>query len=481
MELNKLGIIEANKKYLHGDFCAVDMVKACINQSVKYYDKNAVLEIFEGATEIAKKLDEKRAEGKKLGKLAGVVLYIKDNIMYNGKKATCCSKFMKDFVSTYTSTALQKLLDEDVIILGRTNMDEFAMGGSTENSCYGPCKNAYDDNRVSGGSSGGSAVVVALDMCNGALGSDTGGSVRQPSSFNGLVGMKPTYGRVSRYGLIAFASSLDQIGPITKNVKDNAYLLQILAGQDKNDMTTLADKDLDFSKYIGDDISGKVIGIEKNLIDIYKQKEYYPVYEKLLNFLEQNGAILKEIEIKNIDLALPVYYIIAPAEACSNLARFDGVKYTTQSLAANDIDQIYKNSRTEGFGKEVKRRIMIGNYVLSSGKDGEYYRKARKTQQIIKQSFDKVFETCDYVVLPTTIADAFVIGDKSNDPMTLYLEDVFTVIANIVGVPAISIPYGKSKSGLPLGVQIFAQKKNEDKIYQLADFIERKYEGGINE
>lgn len=360
-------------------------------------------------------------------------------------------------------------------------MDEFAMGGSTENSCYGPCKNAHDDNRVAGGSSGGSAVVVALDMCNAALGSDTGGSVRQPASFNGVVGMKPTYGRVSRYGLVAFASSLDQIGPLTKNVRDNAYLLQILAGCDKNDMTTLCDEDVEFSKFVGCDIDGKVVGIEKNLLNMYKQKQYFDVYQRFLEFLKSHGAILKEIEIKNIDLALPVYYTIAPAEATSNLSRFDGIKYTTQSNYANNIDQIYKNSRTEGFGKEVKRRIMIGNYVLSSGKDGEYYRKAKKVQQIIKQSFDQVFEQVDFVVLPTTIADAFVIGEKSCDPMTLYLEDVFTVIANICAIPAISIPYGKSENDLPLGVQIFAQKKNEDKIYQLADFIEKNYKGGINE
>lgn len=481
MELNKLGIIEANKKYVNGEFSAVEMTTACIKQTEKYQSKNAVLEVFDDAIEFAKKLDEKRASGKPLGKLAGVVLYIKDNIMLNGKKATCCSKFMKDFVSTYTATALQKVLDEDAIILGRTNMDEFAMGGSTENSFYGPCKNAHDDSRVSGGSSGGSAVVVALDMCNAALGSDTGGSVRQPSSFNGVVGAKPTYGRISRYGLIAFASSLDQIGPITKNVKDSAYLLQILSGPDKNDMTTLNDTNLDFSKYIGTDIAGKVVGIEKNLIEKYKQREYYHYYEKMINFLKENGAILKEIEIKNIDLALPVYYIIAPAEACSNLARFDGIKYTSQSSDATDIDQLYKNSRTEGFGNEVKRRIMIGNYVLSSGKDGEYYRKARRIQQIIKHSFDEVFESCDYVVLPTTISDAFVIGDKFDDPMTLYLEDMFTVVANIVGLPAITIPYEKSKNGLPLGIQVLSQKKNEDKIYQLADFIENNFKGGINE
>lgn len=481
MELNKLGIIDANKKYVNGEFLAVDMVKACINQTNKFQSKNAVLEVFDDALAAAEKLDKKRAEGKHLGKLAGTVLYIKDNILLNGKKATCCSKFLKDFVSTYTSTALQKLINEDAIILGRTNMDEFAMGGSTENSCYGPCKNAFDDLRVPGGSSGGSAVVVALDMCNAALGSDTGGSVRQPSSFNGVVGMKPTYGRVSRFGLIAFASSLDQIGPITKNVKDSAYILEILSGKDENDMTTLANSDLDFSKFIGQDISGKVVGIEKNLIEKYKQKEYYHYYEKMINFLKENGAILKEIEIKNIDLALPVYYVIAPAEACSNLARFDGVKYTSQSANAENIEEIYRNSRTEGFGEEVKRRIMIGNYVLSSGKDGAYYRKARKVQQIIKGSFDEVFESCDFVVLPTTISDAFVIGDKLNDPMNLYLEDMFTVVANIVGVPAISIPYEKSKNGLPLGIQIIAQKKNEAKIYQLADFIERNYKGGINE
>ena len=482
MMLNTLGLIEANKKYKNGEFSAVEMVKDCINQSNKYKSKNAVVEMFDDALQKAEKLDEKRAKGETLGKLAGTVLYIKDNIMYKDKKCSCCSKFLENFVSTYTATALQNLLNQDAIILGRTNMDEFAMGGSTENSCYGVCKNAFDDQRVAGGSSGGSAVVVALDMCNASLGSDTGGSVRQPSSFNGTVGLMPTYGRVSRFGLVSFVSCLDQIGPITKNVEDNAYLLSILAGEDKNDMTTLENQDLDFSKFIGQDIKGKVVALEKNSMKIYKDKEYYPMFEKFIEFLKQNGAIIKEVEIEHIELALPIYYIVCPAEASSNLARYDGLKYTKQSNVEGSVEDIYRTSRTEFFGNEVKRRIMLGNFVLSSGKDGEYYKKAKMVQKKLAKNFDKIFEEVDCLILPTTIADAFKIGEKSSNPLDLYLEDIFTVLANLNSIPAISVPYAKSKNNLPLGVQIFAKKQNEALIYGIADFVEKNYKGGkVNE
>lgn len=474
-DIIEMGIIEIKELILSKKVTAEEVTKLYLEQIEKYKDKNAILEVFEDAITNARKIDEKIRKGEKVGALAGVPFIIKDNMLYKGHKATCASKFLENFVSPYTATAVQKLLDNDAVILARANMDEFAMGGSNENSAYGACKNAFDDTCVSGGSSGGSAVAVALNMCAAALGTDTGGSVRQPSSFNGTVGVKPTYGRISRYGIVAFASSLEQVGPITKNVEDNAYLLQILAGEDKHDQTTLRVEVPDFRDGIRNNINGLKIGVCKQLIDKFKVSENYHNFENAIKFFEQNGAKIVNIDIPHIELALPIYYIIATAEATSNLGRFDGIKYTTRAKLSSDINKLYIESRTQGFGDEVKRRIMLGNYVLSSGYFDAYYNKAKKVQQYLVNAFNDTFNKCDALIMPVTYGEAFKIGEKSKDPVSMYLEDMFTVIANISSIPAISVPYSHGKRNLPLGLQILTKQQNEKTMYLIANFVEKNY------
>lgn len=471
----EMGVLDTLEKIKAKEYSCEQVVKAYLNQIEKTKDKNAILEVFDDCIENAKKIDQKIANGESLGKLAGVPFIIKDNMLYKGKKATCASKFLEHFVSPYTATVVKKLLDNDAIILGRANMDEFAMGGSNENSAYGLCKNAFDDQRVAGGSSGGSAVCVACNMCAAALGTDTGGSVRQPSSFNGVVGTKPTYGRISRFGIIAFASSLDQVGPITKNVQDNAYLLEILSGFDINDQTTRTEVVDTFTEDLNKDISGMKIGYCAELIEMFKNSKEYSHFENFKKFLIDSGADLLEVNIPNINLALPCYYVIAPAEATSNLGRFDGVKYTKRFGTSSDINNLYVESRTQGFGDEVKRRIMLGNYVLSSGYFDAYYTKAKKVQQFIIKGFNQAFEGCDAIISPVTFGEAFKIGEKSKDPVSMYLEDMFTVIANIASIPAISVPYAKGQNNLPLGIQILTKQLNEKTMYKLASFVERNY------
>lgn len=480
-DIVKLGILDSLKLIKSQEITSEKLTELYLNQIEKYKHKNAILEVFDDAIAQAKKIDEKIKAGKSVGRLAGLPFIIKDNMLYKGKKATCASKFLKDFVSPYTATAVQKLIDEDAIIIGRANMDEFAMGGSNENSAFGPCLNAFSDEHVSGGSSGGSAVAVACNMCVAALGSDTGGSVRQPSSFNGTCGVKPTYGRISRYGIVAFASSLEQVGPITKNVKDNAYLLEILAGFDEHDQTTRREEVPEYISEILDNINGMRLCYCRQLIEKYKTSNYYTKFCDIINFLIDNGVIVDEIDIKNIELALPSYYIIATAEATSNLGRFDGVKYTTRTCSSSDIKKLYVESRSAGFGDEVKRRIMLGNYVLSSGYFDAYYNKAKKVQQYISNSLNKVFEDYDAMIMPVTYGEAFKIGEKSKDPVSMYLEDMFTVIANIAGVPAMSVPYGLGENKLPLGLQILTKNLAEGKMYTIANFIEENYKGGKND
>lgn len=476
-----LGIIETRDLILSKQCSAEEVARLYLNQIEKFKDKNAVLEVFDDAIDCAKKIDEKIKNGEPLGKLAGVPFIIKDNMLYRGHKATCASKFLENFLSPYTSTAVQKLLDNDAIILGRANMDEFAMGGSNENSAYGPCKNAFADDRVAGGSSGGSAVAVALNMCAAALGTDTGGSVRQPSSFNGTVGVKPTYGRISRYGIVAFASSLDQVGPITKNVEDSAYLLEILAGEDIHDQTSLRVPVDNYLESIKPSIKGMKIGVILELMEKFKSSKYYDNFTKVLDFLKDNGATIVDINIPKIELALPVYYILATAEATSNLGRFDGIKYTTRHSNSSDIEKVYSESRTAGFGDEVKRRIMLGNYVLSSGYFDAYYGKAKNVQQYLVKAFGQAFEKCDAIALPVTYGEAFKIGEKSTDPVSMYLEDMFTVLANISSIPAISVPYSQGESGLPLGLQILCKQCNETTMYTVANYVEKHYKEDGNE
>lgn len=465
----ELGIKQIREKIKNKEISSLSITKEYIEE-IKKSDLNAVIEIFDDALENAKIIDEKIANGFN-GLLAGVPILIKDNILIKGKHASAASNFLREYIAEYTSTVANKLLKEGAVILGRTNMDEFAMGSGTENSCYGKTLNPYDKTRVPGGSSGGSAAAVASNICAGALGTDTGGSIRQPSAYCGLVGIKPTYGRVSRFGVIAYASSLEQVGPITKNVEDNALLLQVLSGFDENDMTTSRKPIEDYSKYLNKDIKGLKIGVVKEINKITKGLDIEESYLKFINFLKQNGAEIIDIEIPSIELVLPIYYIIAPAEATSNLARFDGVKYTTRNSEAKNLEEIYKKSRTEGFGNEVKRRIMMGNYVLSSGYFDAYYNKAKSLQGKLKQEFENVFNSCDVIVMPTTKGEAFKIGEKQN-PVDAYKEDIFTVTANIVGIPAISIPIGKGKNNMPLGIQLLANSFEEGKLYQISHFVE---------
>ena len=466
----ELGIREIRDKIKQKQFSSFEATSEYIEE-IKKSDINAVIEVFEDALDNAKLMDEKIENGFN-GLLAGVPILIKDNILVKGKHASASSKMLKDYIAEYTSTVAKKLLDEGAVIIGRTNMDEFAMGGGTEHSYYGNTLNPLDKTRVPGGSSGGSAAAVAGNLCAGALGTDTGGSVRQPSSYCGCVGIKPTYGRVSRFGVIAFASSLEQVGPITKNVEDNALLLRAISGHDENDMTTEKQPVEDYTQYLNKDVKGLKVAVVKEINKMAQGLEVEQSYLKAIDLLKQNGAEIVEVEIPGIELVLPIYYIIAPAEATSNLARYDGVKYTIRNSEAKNLEEIYKKTRTEGFGDEVKRRIMMGNYVLSSGYFDAYYNKAKSLQGKLKQEFEKVFKLCDVIIMPTAKGEAYKIGGMQN-PVDAYKEDIFTVTANIVGVPAISVPFGKGENNLPLGMQFIANSFEEGKLYQISHFIEK--------
>ena len=469
----ELGVIDIREKIFSGELTSEQITKAYVDE-IKKSNINAVIEIFDDAIDTAKQMDERIKNGYR-GKLAGVPILVKDNILIKGKHCSAGSLFLKDYIAEYTSTVAQKLIDEGAILLGRTNMDEFAMGSGTETSFYGKTLNPHDNSRVPGGSSGGSAAAVAANLCAAALGTDTGGSIRQPSSYCGVVGTKPAYGRVSRYGVIAFASSVDQVGPITKNVEDNALLLEILSGQDKNDETSENEPKVEYLKDYKNSISGLKVGVINSVEDMLKGLESEKNYNLAKQFLIDSGAEIVNLDINNMELVLPVYYIIAPAEATSNLARFDGVKYSRRSEKAKNIDEIYKFSRTEGFGDEVKRRIMLGNYVLSSGYFDAYYNKARSLQAKLRNEFLSAFKNCDIILMPTTKGEAYKLGSKT-DPVDAYKEDIFTVSANITGLPSISIPFGSGSTGLPISMQLLAPHFMEKRLYHLAKFIESNKE-----
>lgn len=479
-KFKNLTVVQIAKQIKEKQIKCEDLVSYYLDRIEQTKHKNAVLEVFSDALQKAKEVDKKVAEGSKLGVLAGVPIIIKDNMLYEGKITSCASKFMENYVGQYTATAVKRLLDEDAVIIGRANMDEFAMGSSCENSAYGPCFNALSDSHVAGGSSGGSACVVALDLCAAALGSDTGGSIRLPASFNGVVGLKGTYGRVSRYGLVAFGSSLDQIGPITKNVEDAALILKVMAGQDKNDQTCSQNSVPDYLKNLNLDIKGKKIGIIKEVDDVAVMSAHYNKYKDFANWLKMQGAEIVDVSVKNYELSLPVYYILAPAEAASNLGRFDGVKYSKRSEQAKTIDEIYTKSRSEGFGKEVKRRIMLGNFVLSSGYYDAYYLRAKRIQQALSSDMEKAFSSCDVIIMPISFDDALELNSKS-DPISMYMEDMFTIISNLTGVPAISIPFSKGTKGLPLGLQLLSAKFDEQQLFNVASYIEKNYKEADHE
>ena len=470
MDMQNLSVLQIVDAIKSGRISCVELTKYYLAQIEKYKNKNAVLEVFDDAIKRAEEVDKRVESGENLPALIGVPILIKDNIMYKGKICSSASKMMENYVAQYNSTVIDKLLDAGVVILGRTNMDEFAMGGSCEKSAFGPCKNAHDDTKVSGGSSGGSAVAVALDMCAFALGSDTGGSVRQPASYNGVVGIKPTYARVSRYGLMAFASSLDTIGVFTRDVKDNAYILSLIAGKDEHDCTSSSEPVDNYLEEIKDDISGKRIAIIKEVQALVNKTEYSSIYREVLSYCQKHGAIVTEVSLPDYEAVLSAYYTIVFAEGSSNLARFDGVRFGKRS-GDYSIDSLYKLSRSKNLGREVKRRIMLGSFVLSSEHYNSYYVKAKKIARKLKAQISSILQDNDVIFMPTTYGEAFAIGSKMSDPVSMYIEDIFTVTANIVGVPAISVPAGRGKTGLPIGLQILSRHFGEKELYNIANFV----------
>lgn len=472
INLKNLTIAKARKKLDNREFSAVDLAEAYLKEiKKKNKELNAYLEIYDDVLDQAKGADEIIAEGKSFP-LLGIPLAVKDNILIEGKKATSASKILEGFIAPYDATVISKLKKQGAVFLGRANMDEFAMGGSTENSAFGVTKNPSDLTRVAGGSSGGSVASVAGDLALGALGSDTGGSVREPAAFCGMVGLKPTYGAVSRYGLMALGSSLDCIGPIAKTVEDAEIIFKAIQGYDSLDSTSITEKTYPrkSAKNLLAQTGKLTIGVPWNLvnadgIDSQIKNNFLEAVEKLKSF----DYKVEDVSLPNIDLALAIYYIIMPAEASSNLSRFDGIKYSLHVEGGKDLLGDYFATRGFGFGKEVRRRILLGTYVLSSGYYEAYYVKAERARNILKAEFNEAFEKFDLILTPTTPIPAWKIGEKS-DPLSVYLADIFTVTANIVGLPAISLPSGFAKmegKNLPLGIQFMAPHAREDLLFEV--------------
>jgi len=424
------------------------------------------------ALEMAREADRRMGQGED-GPLLGIPFGIKDIFCTKGVETTCASRILKGFVPPYDATIIKKLKDTSFVHLGRLNMDEFAMGSSTENSSFQTTKNPWDLTRIPGGSSGGSAAAVAAGLCAASLGTDTGGSIRQPAGLCGVVGMKPTYGRVSRYGLIAFASSLDQIGPLTRNVDDCAIVMNAIAGYDFMDSTSIPHAVPDYAEFLGRDIKGLRIGIPREYFIMGMDADVRRVMEESLSVFEKQGAILTDISLPHTEYAVATYYIICTAEASSNLARYDGVKYGLRS-EGKDIIDMYKKTRLKGFGKEVKRRIILGTYVLSSGYYDAYYRKAGKVRTLIRRDFDAAFEGCDIIVTPVSPTTAFKVGEKMEDPLTMYLSDIFTIPVNLAGLPGMSVPCGFDGDGLPVGLQIIGKPLDEALMLQAAFVFEKE-------
>ncbi|EAZ79398.1 Asp-tRNA(Asn)/Glu-tRNA(Gln) amidotransferase subunit GatA [Algoriphagus machipongonensis] len=432
---------------------------------------NAFVEVYEqSALSQADLIDQKLEEGK-AGKLAGMVIGIKDVLCYEGHESNASSKILENFESQFTTTAIQRLIDEDAIILGRLNCDEFGMGSSNENSAHGKVLNAADESRVPGGSSGGSAVAVQANLCTASLGTDTGGSVRQPAAFTGVIGMKPTYSRISRWGLIAYASSFDTIGIFSKTVKDNALLLEIMAGHDENDSTSSRKPVFPYSQLLHFDKKAKVAFLKETLESPALQPEIKANTLAILEKLKSEGHEVKEVEFPLLDYLLPTYYILTTAEASSNLSRFDGVKYGYRTPNAHNLESMYKLTRSEGFGDEVKRRIMLGTFVLSASYHDAYFTKAQKVRRLIKEYTENLLNDFDYIIIPTTPSTAFKFGEHSGDPVAMYLEDLFTVQASVSGVPAISIPNGKDAQGMPIGLQVICNSFKEAELFAFSNYL----------
>jgi len=478
IDLKNLTIKQAHADLVAGKYTAVDLAQAYL-ENIKNKDGeiHAYLEVFSDVLEQAKVADKRIVSKNNVTLLTGIPMAIKDNILIKGRIASSASKMLENYHATYDATVINKLKDAGVVFLGRTNMDEFAMGGSTENSAFGVTKNPFDTERVAGGSSGGSAVAVAADMSLVALGSDTGGSIRQPASFCGLVGLKPTYGAVSRYGVMAMGSSFDQIGPFAKNVTDAKIVFDFIAGKDLLDSTSIEVKSRPVVKNSDFSTTGVKIGIPKEAMKIDGlNPEVKKNFTESVEKLKKLGYEVKEISLPNLQYSLAVYYTLIFAEVSSNLARFDGVRYGLHVDGANMVDDYFKTKQA-GFGPEVKRRIILGTYILSSGYYDAYYNKANIVRDLIREDYKKAFEKVDIIITPTTPGPAFKIGEKINDPLQLYLEDIFTVPANLAGIPAISVPSGFKKVGdkeLPLGLQFFADHGCEDTLFDIAQSFENK-------
>ncbi|MEA4852796.1 MAG: Asp-tRNA(Asn)/Glu-tRNA(Gln) amidotransferase subunit GatA [Christensenella sp.] len=474
MKLNELSLKQASAMLEKKEISSSELTQACIERIEEAEPKiNAlVTRCAENALEKARQVDARRVNGEKVGKLAGVPVIIKDNICTKGVKSTASSKMLANYEPVYNATVIDKLSESDYVLLAKANMDEFAMGSSTETSYFGTTKNPWDTSRVPGGSSGGSAACVASDEAIFALGSDTGGSVRQPAAFCGVVGLKPTYGTVSRYGLMAFASSLDQIGPLTKTVEDSAFVLDLISGQDSKDSTSAI---MDYPSYgtgMKDGVKGLRVGIPKEYLEQEIDLEVKQSYLDAIKEFEKLGAVIEETSLPTFDYALSAYYVIASAEVASNLSRFDGIRYGYRTEHYENLKEMYKNTRSEGFGDETKRRIMLGNYVLSSGYYDAYYLKALKVRTLIKNDFDRLFEKYDILLSPTTPTPAFPIGSKST-PLEMYVNDLYTVPVNIAGLTAISLPSGVTKEGLPVSVQIIAKAFDENTMFRAAYSFEQ--------
>lgn len=475
MDITELTVHELLEKLNNDELTSKEIVKAYKSRiEEKEKDVQAfITTTLDEAEEQAEKIDAKRKE-KSVGHFAGIPIGIKDNLCTKGVKTTCASKMLENFVSPYDATVVEKLEESGIISLGKLNMDEFAMGSSTENSAMKITHNPWNLNKVPGGSSGGSAAAVAANLVPWALGSDTGGSIREPASFCGVVGLKPTYGLVSRYGLVAFASSLDQVGPITKDVRDCAMLLNLIAGHDEKDSTSYDMEKKDYTKSLEKDIEGLKIGVPKEFFGEGINKEVKEKLEEAIEKYKEMGAIVEECSLDVAQYALATYYIIACAEASSNLGRFDGIRYGYRAKDYTDLNELFVNSRSEAFGDEVKRRIILGTYVLSSGYYDAYYKKAQKVRTFVKKEFDKNFAKYDVLLTPVAPTTAFNIGEKSNNPLEMYLADICTVSINIAGVPAISIPCGVDKSGMPIGMQLIGNRFNEETILNAAYAFEQK-------
>ena len=477
MEPNRLTIHELQKRFKNGSLTASEVTESVYRRIASVDGRvHAYITLTEEiAMEQAREADRRIQEG--TGKaLAGIPIALKDVLCTEGVRTTCGSRFLENFIPPYDATVVKNLKDAGAVFVGKTNMDEFAMGSSTETSRFGITRNPWDLQRIPGGSSGGSAAAVAADECIASLGTDTGGSIRQPAALCSVVGLKPTYGRVSRFGLVAFASSLDQIGPITKDVEDCAIMLNAIAGHDPSDSTSVPAETPDYRVFIGRDIKGCTIGIPREYFVEGIDPEIRNAIDRTIATLERLGARCRDISLPHAEYCIAAYYIIAPSEASSNLARYDGVRYGFRAPDAENLLNMYKKTRSSGFGAEVKRRIMIGTYSLSSGYYDAYYKKASQVRALIRQDFDTAFTQCDIILAPATPAPAFRIGEKMDDPLQMYLYDIFTLSANLAGIPGISVPCGFTEGGLPVGVQFMANHFEEGKLLQIASAYEKNSE-----